>query len=245
MLSDGSNAFTWNARNQVATLNSVSLQYDGFGRRTKNLRNTSFLFDGANAVQELSGSTITANLLDGGVDEIFTRADSSGSFTQLKDALGSTIALVDASGNLVTQYAYDPFGNTTLSGATNANAFQYTGRENEGNGLYYYRARYYSPALHRFISQDPLGFRGSGPNWYAYAYNNPTNLVDPSGMAAMAGPDGKECTSIRACNLARRKAAIKSWIANMNALCQARELICPDGIMGPVSYGPGALSANV
>jgi RHS repeat-associated protein len=186
MLSDGSNTFSWNARNQVATLNSVSLQYDGFGRRTKNLRNTSFLFDGANSVQELSGSTITANLLDGGVDEIFTRADSSGSFTQLKDALGSTIAFVDANGNLVTQYAYDAFGNTILSGAASGNPSQYTGRENEGNGLYFYRARYYSPLLGRFINEDPLGFAGSGPNFYAYVFNSPTNLVDPLGLAAPA-----------------------------------------------------------
>jgi hypothetical protein len=108
MLSDGTNTFSWNARNQVATLNSVSLQYDAAGRRTKNLQNTSFLFDGANAVQELSGSTPIANLINGGIDEIFTRADSGGSFTPLKDALGSTIALVDASGNVVTSYAYDP-----------------------------------------------------------------------------------------------------------------------------------------
>jgi RHS repeat-associated protein len=183
MLSDGTNSFSWNARNQVATLNSVSLQYDGFGRRTKNLQNTSFLFDGANAVQELSGTTPTANLISGGIDEIFTRADSSGAFTPLKDALGSTIALVDASGNLATQYSYDPFGNTTVSGATNSNGFQYTGRENEDNGLYFYRARYYSPVLHRFISEDPLGFAGSGPNFYGYAFNSPTNLVDPSGMS--------------------------------------------------------------
>lgn len=65
MLSDGTNTFSWNARNQVATLNSVSLQYDGFGRRTKNLQNTSFFFDGVNAAQELSGSTPTANLISG------------------------------------------------------------------------------------------------------------------------------------------------------------------------------------
>ena len=117
MLSDGTNSFSWNARNQVASLNSVSLQYDGFGRRTKNPQSTSFLFDGPNAVQELSGSTPTANLISGGIDEIFTRADSTGTFTPLKDALGNTIALVDASGNLVTQYSYDPFGNTTVSGA--------------------------------------------------------------------------------------------------------------------------------
>lgn len=113
MLSDGTNAFSWNARNQVAALNNVSLQYDGAGRRIKNAAGTSFLYDGANATQELSGSMPTANLISGGIDEIFTRADSTGTFTPLKDALGSTIALVDASGNLVTQYAYDPFGNTS------------------------------------------------------------------------------------------------------------------------------------
>jgi RHS repeat-associated protein len=186
MLSDGANTFFWNARNQVATLSSVSLQYDGFGRRTKNLHNTSFLFDGANAAQELSGSTVTANLISGGIDEIFARADSSGSFTQLKDALGSIIGLVDASGNLVTQYSYDPFGNTTATGSVNSNGFQYTGRENEGNSLYFYRARYYSPVLGRFVNEDPLGFAGSGPNFYAYVFDSPTNLTDPFGLAAPA-----------------------------------------------------------
>ena len=92
MLSDGANAFAWNARNQVATLNNVSLQYDGFGRRTKNLQNTSFLFDGANAAQELSGTTVAANIWTGGMDEFFQRADSSGTVVPLTDGLGSVIA---------------------------------------------------------------------------------------------------------------------------------------------------------
>jgi RHS repeat-associated protein len=124
---------------------------------------------------QLSGSTPTANLISGGIDEIFNRADSTGAYTPLQDALGSTIALVDANGNLVTQYAYDPFGNTTVLGATSTNPSQYTGRENEGNGLYFYRARYYSPLLGRFINEDPLGFAGSGQNFYAYVFDSPTN----------------------------------------------------------------------
>jgi RHS repeat-associated protein len=210
MLSDGANTFTWNARNQVATLNSVSLQYDGFGRRTKNPQNTSFLFDGANAVQELSGSTPTANLISGGIDEIFSRADFTGNFTPLKDALGSTIALVDASGNLVTQYSYDPFGNTTVSGAANSNAFQYTGRENEGNGLYFYRARYYSPLLGRFVNEDPLGFDGGDVDLYAYAGNDPTDNVDPLGESSL-------CPSfIQTCNPAPQSGSATSSRGNMS-----------------------------
>ena len=185
MLSDGSHTFHWNARDEVATLNGVGLQYDAFGRRIKNLAGTSFLYNGANAAQELSSSTVTANLLSGGVDEIFTRTDSSGSFTPLKDDLGSTIALVDSSGSVQTSYTYDPFGGTSLTGSSNANEFQYTGRENEGNGLYFYRNRYYSPLLGRFISEDPLGFGGGDDNLYAYVFNDPINLFDPFGTNAL------------------------------------------------------------
>ncbi|HEY2499110.1 MAG TPA: RHS repeat-associated core domain-containing protein [Candidatus Angelobacter sp.] len=185
MVSDGTNAFTWNVRNQVATVNSVSLQYDAVGRRIKNPVGTSLLYDGANAVQELSGSTVTANALTGGVDDLFTRTDSSGAFIPLQDALGSTIALVDSGGNIQTTYSYDPFGNTTTGGAASPSSSQYTGRENDGNGLYFYRARYYSPALQRFISEDPIGVKG-GINLYAYADNNPVTLRDPNGKNPLA-----------------------------------------------------------
>lgn len=185
MLADASgNSFTWNAGNQVATLNGHNLQYDAYGRRIQNLLGLSLLYDGANAAQELSGSNATANLLTGGIDELFGRTDVFGSFTPLQDALGSTIALVDSNGNLNTQYSYDPFGNTSVSGVMSGNPSQYTGRENEANGLYFYRNRYYSPQLGRLLSEDPLRFAGSGPNFYSYVFDSPTNLTDPFGLAA-------------------------------------------------------------
>ena len=62
------------------------------------------------------------------------------------------------------------------------NALQYTGRENDDTGLYYYRARYYDPALKRFITSDPIGLRG-GLNTYAYVLNSPLRFVDPAGLA--------------------------------------------------------------
>jgi RHS repeat-associated protein len=51
----------------------------------------------------------------------------------------------------------------------------------EPNGFYYMRARYYDPDVGRFISEDPIGFKGGDVNLYAYVQNNPVNFVDPSG----------------------------------------------------------------
>ena len=95
--------------------------------------------------------------------------------------MGSTLALADTSGAVATSYAYTPYGATTTSGAASTNAVQYTGRENDANGLYYYRARYYNPTTGRFISEDPLGL-AAGINIYAYAADDPVDLNDPSGM---------------------------------------------------------------
>jgi RHS repeat-associated protein len=62
----------------------------------------------------------------------------------------------------------------------NANR-KFTAREDDGTGLYYYRARYYQPALSRFMSEDPLGMV-DGPDLYAYVVDNPVNRTDPSGL---------------------------------------------------------------
>jgi hypothetical protein len=78
-------------------------------------------------VQELSGTTPTANLLTGGLDEYFTRTDSTGTTNFLTDALGSTTAMTDSTGTVQTQYSFDPFRNTTQSGNSNTNSFLYTG----------------------------------------------------------------------------------------------------------------------
>ena len=69
------------------------------------------------------------------------------------------------------------FGQATATGAASPNLFQYTGRENDGTGLYYYRARYYHPGLQRFLSEDPIGFWGGDPNFYVYVRNSPTDLL--------------------------------------------------------------------
>jgi RHS repeat-associated protein len=171
----------WDARNQLASIGAVSFDYDGFGRRIKNAAGVQLLYDGPNPVQELFGGTPSANLLTGHVDEFFVRSTSSGSRSFLVDGLGSTLALTDALGGLQSQYMYEPFGGTSETGTSTSNSFQFTGRENDGTGLYYYRSRYYSPLFGRFVSQDPIGFKGGDVNLYAYTGNDPVNYADPSG----------------------------------------------------------------
>ena len=194
--SSGTTTYTWNARNQLVGISgpgvTASFVYDGLGRREKKTVNSSlteFLFDGINPVQETSGANILANIVPGpGIDEFLTRTDIAASTTSffLPDALGSSIALTNAAGTVQTEYSYEPFGKTTVTGASNTSSYQYTGRENDGTGLYYYRARYYNPVLQHFISEDPIEFEGGDVNLYAYIWNDPVNYTDPSGQLPLA-----------------------------------------------------------
>jgi len=188
--SSGTAAYSWNARNQLAGISATgfaaSFAYDSFGRRTgKTIQGTTtnFVYDGLNPVQEKTGATVTANLLTGlGIDEFLTRTDGAGTRGLLADALGSTVALGDGTGTIQTQYTYEPFGYASQTGSVNTNSYKYTGREDDGSGLYYYRARHYHPRLQRFISEDPIGFWGEDMNVYGFVQNNSMNWIDPLGL---------------------------------------------------------------
>jgi len=187
LTSDSTNTYTWNARNELAAISgssSAGFGYDALGRRRQKTitgGTTTFLYDGLNAIQEATGSGVTNLLAALSLDEFLTRTDAEGSQILLSDGLGSTLALTDSGGEVATEYAYEPFGTTASTGAGSSNASQYTGRENDATGLYYYRARYYHPQLQRFIAEDPIGLSG-GVNSYAYVSLNPLNSVDPLGL---------------------------------------------------------------
>ncbi len=192
----GTTTYTWDAKNRLTGINgfnancsplTASFKYDALGRRiekTVNGRTIKYLYDGLDTVQEIEGGVVYANYIRTlNIDEPLARIKSDGTIRYYQqDALGSVIALTDEAGAIKTQYKYDPFGNTEIIGEASDNPFQYTGRENDGTGLYYYRARYYSPELQRFISEDLIRLAG-GINMYAYVENSPLGYVDPLGLS--------------------------------------------------------------
>jgi len=185
----GTTTYGWSARNQLTSLSgpagSASFRYDALGRRIEKTVNgvtSGFLYDGAQAVAELKGNALDTLYHTGlALDEVLARYAPTGNKTLLADALMSVIAQTDDTQAAVNFYAYSAYGEAATLGSDEGNPLQYTGRENDGTGLYYYRARYYDPVLKRFISEDPIGIEG-GINLYSYVDNNPLSYTDPFGL---------------------------------------------------------------
>jgi RHS repeat-associated protein len=134
--------------------------------RTVNGVTTQYVYDGAQAIAELSPAG-TSHLLTGlQLDEAIARYNSAGERVYLTDALGSILARMQGE-QIVTSQAYSPYGQSQATGDRESDSLGYTGREDDGTGLYYYRARYYDPVLKRFTTEDPIDLAG-GINFYAY-----------------------------------------------------------------------------
>ena len=96
------------------------------------------------------------------------------------DGHGSVVNISNESGKSIKSYDYDAFGVELNKDANDTNLFRYCAEQydNETDSIYL-RARYYSPSLGRFTTEDPAK---DGNNWYSYCAGNPVNGWDPSGL---------------------------------------------------------------
>ena len=118
------------------------------------------------------------------------------------DHLGTPRLLTDDLGRKVSIHTYWPFGEETPDSDQDAEARKFTGHERDfaglgnGNDLDYMHARFYGPAMGRFLSADPvLGAPSSPQSWnrYSYASNNPMTRTDPDGRCGVLTSSSKRC----------------------------------------------------
>jgi RHS repeat-associated protein len=121
---------------------------------------TSFTYDGQDVLMDddsVGGVSTYQNGL--GIDNRLKVSNSTTSSYFLADHLGSTNGLADANGSVIASNSYDSFGNATNT--IFSSRYRLTRRELDPvTGLQYNPARWYDPAIGRFISKDRIGFRG-------------------------------------------------------------------------------------
>jgi RHS repeat-associated protein len=197
LTNDGTRTYTWDADSRLSSVNdgvAITYTYDALGRRksrTSSGVSRDYVWNDALGLTSISvevqaGADLRyfihtpAGVLLYGIDAVTTTR----SFYHF-DEMGNSIFVTNDAGEVIGSYAFTPYGDLIASTGSldNPHTWQSAfGVMDEGNGLYYLRARYYDGSTGRFISRDPV--RSIGPKSitpYQYALGNPLRFVDPSG----------------------------------------------------------------
>lgn len=178
---------------------SASFHYDGLGNRlgrSVNGQVQRFVLDRLGALNQVlvetdsNNGTSAYNIYGLGLVERISPSGATATFHY--NLQGSSVTLTDENGKVTDAYAYDSFGVLANLDGDSPQPFRYLAKYgiiDDRTGLYFARARYFSPQLGRFIVKDPItGEDGDGQSLtkYVYALNNPISISDITGLC----PDG-------------------------------------------------------
>jgi RHS repeat-associated protein len=195
----GSKTWTYDATNHLKSATSgtttTTFLTDGDGNRVRQTAGstvTNYAWDGNNALpqlaMELNGSNTLLRRYTYG-SKVFSESTPTATYYLTGDALGSITGVSSATGIPLINYTYEPFGTTktttnlTTKGLPSSEPMRFNGQFLDGLATYDLRAREYDPTRGRFQAVDPVATKTGDPavSSYAYASDQPTTLVDPSG----------------------------------------------------------------
>jgi RHS repeat-associated protein len=215
--------------------NSIKFEYDGQGRRIHKqvwanttwtsypTNDVKFVYDGwsplaelngtNNAVirsclwgSDLSGSFQGAGGVGGLLEVTYIGAQTTNCFVAF-DGNGNVAAVVDAaSGSLLAQYEYGPFGEVIRATGpmAKANHFRFSTKyQDDETDLLYYGYRYYNASTGRWLSRDPSD-EGGGINLYALVGNDPLDNNDGCGLDGSGSPSPQPAMATRSVTSQRR-----------------------------------------
>ncbi len=185
--------FRYDCRNRLIQAGGTTYTYDAENVRITSTTDgitTEYLTDSraelSQVLEEYQNGEVTATYVYGNGKLIYDRTGEGERYYHY-DNLGSTRAITNEEGEILSTYAYGVYGEI-LGGDTTLTGYLYNGAygvHTDNNGLYYMRARYYNPDISRFINQDVLRGTPSASqslNRYAYCQGNPVNQIDPFGL---------------------------------------------------------------
>jgi RHS repeat-associated protein len=207
--SDGMRSFVWDGADRLVGRGADSFSYDALSRltsssvagvvrgytydgdgllgsRTQGATTTSFLYDPAFA---------PAPLLVAGTERIvyglgpLYREHAGATYdTLVRDGIGSVRLEVSGTGRITNAFDYTAYG--ALNASTAQPLLGFAGEMHDASGLLYLRARWYDPAVGRFMTKDPVSGASENPmtlNRYLYAGASPALNTDPTGLCTGGG----------------------------------------------------------